>query len=65
MLLVGVAEQLVSERALWKGETMLVHGKVHIVAPFGPPGGADEELAVAQATKVGLQYEWILDLYQC
>ena len=44
---------------------MFIGREVDIVAPFGPPRGADEELSIAEATKVGLQYERVLNLSQC
>ena len=41
---------------------VFIGGKVDIVAPFRPPGGADEELAIVEATKVCLKYERVLEL---
>ena len=59
---VCVAKELISKRLSREGKAMLVNRVIYIVAPLRPPRSTDQELAVTQASKVGLVHERIVSL---
>ena len=62
VFLIDIAHHFIPEGPLRQIYPVFIGGKVDIVAPFRPPGGADEELAIGEATKVCLKYERVLEL---
>ena len=62
VFLVNITHHFIPEGRLRQIYPVFVGRKVDIVAPFRPPGGADEELAIVEATKVCLKYERVLEL---
>ena len=62
VFLISISHHFIAEGPLRQIFPVFIGGKVDIVAPFRPPGGADEELAIVEATKVCLKYERVLEL---
>ena len=62
IFLIDIAHYFIAVGSLRQIHPVFISGEVDIIAPFRPPGGADEELAIVEATKVCLKYERVLEL---